>query len=160
MLNIIKHLLGSNRKRCLSRLIGLGHKMCVILIMAWLLAGHCCFVTASSSLVRGSFLSTRRAFGEPWEVFGMVPGWPEQVPGLFMMPMGSARQPTSDWDLRFPMFLAHMSIWAYDLQCFTNQPRESNIEWYLYKNINVELYKAVTRLKSQALFIEVDLLRS
>ena len=42
----------------------------------------------------------------------------------------------------------------------TNQPRESNIEWYLYKNINVELYKAFTRLKSQALFIEVDRLRS
>ena len=70
------------------------------------------------SLVQGSFLSTRVAFGEPWEVFGMVPGWPEQVPGLFMMPMESARQPTSDWDLRFLIFLAHLSIRAHDLQCF------------------------------------------
>ena len=34
MLKFIRHLLGSNRKRCLSRLIGLGHKMGVILIMA------------------------------------------------------------------------------------------------------------------------------
>ena len=34
ILHFIRHLLGSNRKRCLSRLIGLGHKMNVILIMA------------------------------------------------------------------------------------------------------------------------------
>ena len=34
MLNFIRHLLSSNRKRCLSRLIGLGHNMGVILIMA------------------------------------------------------------------------------------------------------------------------------
>ena len=34
MLNFIRHLLGSNRKRCLSRLIVLGYNMGVILIMA------------------------------------------------------------------------------------------------------------------------------
>ena len=33
-LNFIRHLLGLDRKRCLSRLIGLGHKICVIWIMA------------------------------------------------------------------------------------------------------------------------------
>ena len=47
---------------------------------------------------------------EPWEVFGMVPGGPEQVPGWSMMPMGGAEQHTSDLELRFPMILAHMPI--------------------------------------------------
>ena len=43
----------------------------------------------------------------------MAPGGPEQVPGWFMMPMGSAGQPTSDLDLRFQMMLVHLSIRAY-----------------------------------------------
>lgn len=55
----------------------------------------------------------RRAFGERWEVSGMAPGVPEQVPGWFMIPMEGAGQPTSDLDLRFPMMLAHLSICAY-----------------------------------------------
>ena len=39
--------------------------------------------------------------------------------------------------------------------------RENQILNEIYiKNINVELYKAFTRLKSQALFIEVDRFRS
>ena len=67
-------------------------------------------MTAGSLLVRGSFLSSRRAFGKPWEVSGMVPGGPEQVPGWLMMPMGGAGQPTSDLDLCFPMNLARLSI--------------------------------------------------
>ena len=40
----------------------------------------------------------------------MVPGGPEQVPGWSMIAMGGAEQHTSDMDLRFPMFLAHLSI--------------------------------------------------
>ena len=40
----------------------------------------------------------------------MVPGWPERVPGWVMMPMGIAGQPTSDLEVRFPMFLARLSI--------------------------------------------------
>ena len=67
-------------------------------------------MTAGSLLVRGSFLSSRRAFGKPWEVSGMVPGGPEQVPGWLMMPMGGAGQPMGDLSLRFLMCLAHVSI--------------------------------------------------
>ena len=75
-----------------------------------MLAGHCCFVTAGSSPVRGRFLSPKRAFGEPWEVSGMATGWPEQVPGLVMMAMGGAGQPTSDLSVRFLMFLGHRTL--------------------------------------------------
>ena len=78
-------------------------------VPGWL-AGHRCFENAGSSLVRGSFVSPRRAFGEPWEVSGMATGWPEQVPGLVMMAMGRAGQPTSDLSLSFPMFLGHRTL--------------------------------------------------
>ena len=61
-----------------------------------MLAGHCCFVDAGSSLVRGSFVSPRRAFGEPWEVSGMAPGGPERVPGWLMLAMGGVGQPTNE----------------------------------------------------------------
>ena len=53
------------------------------------------------SSVRGQFLGPKKACGEPLEVSGMATGWPEQVPGLVMMAMGGAGQPTSDLSLRF-----------------------------------------------------------
>ena len=67
-------------------------------------------MTAGSSLVRGRFLSPRRAFGEPWEVSEMAPGEPEQVPGWLMMAMGGVGQPTSDLSVRFPMFWGHQTL--------------------------------------------------
>ena len=66
--------------------------------------------TAGSSLVRGSVVGPRQAFGEPWEVSGMSPGGHEQVPGWLMMAMGGVGQPTSDLSLRFPMFLGHRTL--------------------------------------------------
>ena len=48
----------------------------------------------------------------------MASGGPEQVPGLLMMTMGGAEQPTSHLDVRFPMFLAHASILIYVFQSF------------------------------------------
>ena len=43
----------------------------------------------------------------------MATGWPEQVPGLVMMAMGGAGQPTSDLDLRFPMMLDNAgAVWS------------------------------------------------
>ena len=55
---------------------------------------------------------------EHWEVFGIAPGEPEQVPGWPMMPVGGAGQPMGHLDLRFPMHLEHLSIWTYVFQCF------------------------------------------
>ena len=48
-----------------------------------------------------------------WEASVMVPGGPEQVPGWPMRPMGGAGQPTSDLDIRFPIFVGHMVLRAY-----------------------------------------------
>ena len=67
-------------------------------------------MTAGSSLVRGSFVGSRKAFGEPWDVSGMASGGPEQVPGWLMRPMGSAGQPTNDLDLRFHTNRERLSI--------------------------------------------------
>ena len=53
----------------------------------------------------GIFLSLKRACGEPLEVSGMATGWPEQ-PGLVMMAMGGAGQPTSDLSYVFHYFWA------------------------------------------------------
>ena len=55
-------------------------------------------------------MSSRRAFGEPWEVSGMAPGGPEQVPGWLMMAMGGVGQPTTDLSLRFPLFWGHRTF--------------------------------------------------
>ena len=74
------------------------------------LAGHRCFENAGSSLVRGSFVSHERAFGEPWEVSGMAPGGLERVPGWLMMAMGGVGQATTDLSLRFPMFWGHRTL--------------------------------------------------
>ena len=48
----------------------------------------------------------------------MAQGGPEQVPGWLMRPMGGAGQPMGHLDLRFPMFLPHLSIWTCVFQCF------------------------------------------
>ena len=48
----------------------------------------------------------------PGAVMGAL-GGPEEVPGWLMRPMGGAGQPMGNLDLRFPMFLSHLSIWTY-----------------------------------------------
>ena len=68
----------------------------------------------------------------------MVPGWPERVPGWVMMPMGVAGQPTSDLDLRFPMFLAHLSILTDVFQCVLG-PRTPSLHACAAKSPKAEL---------------------
>ena len=77
-------------------------------VPGWL-AGHRCFENAGSSLVRGSFVSPRRAFGKPWEVSGMA-GGRERVPGWLRMAMGGVGQPMSDLSISFLMLWGHRTL--------------------------------------------------
>ena len=92
---------------------------------------------------------------------------------VFVVNLGNSNTLLPLWSQRHRHFWWWKSIWnckhfwpqssshcSSGAPLSTNQPRESNIEWDVYQIINVGLYKAFTRLKSQALLIEVDRFRS
>ena len=58
----------------------------------------------------GTLFEPQGGLGELWEVSGMAPGGPEQVPGRFMKAVGGVGQPMNDLSLRFHMFLRHRML--------------------------------------------------